>query len=316
MAIINGAKAQGDFAPIGATWHYSWANTSDFAELGLRQGYILLHAERDTLLQGQVCRKIAATLYSVQIADPEPREVDIAAWDPIFVYENTDTVFYFNEDLNRFLPLYVFNVEAGDTVTYRVPPVFQGQGNPEDSLFRMRITEVTTIMVDGVPLKQIHHAAMSGIGFGNEMGMPYMERTGVLNSYLLCHMTATTTSSYSPVIRCYADTVVNYVLDAGIPCDYIPGSTGITDLEQQYQNLSIYPNPVQEDWLQVQLKTNPGKTMQVQVYSITGACLTTKTSQDDQQLLRVYVGDLPPGIYQLQVNCDGETIGKGRFVKQ
>src|SRR5690606_3744893 len=122
----NSSYAQGDFAPIGATWYYSWAS-NEMQDVG----YFIYESAGDTTSQGQVCRNIKGTLYSK--ANTPSAEVDTSDYPGLCVYSNPDTVFYYDVDLNRFLPLYIFNVNVGDTVKYRVPGYIAGV--VQDSIF-------------------------------------------------------------------------------------------------------------------------------------------------------------------------------------
>lgn len=296
-------NAQLNFAPIGAQWF----TKNGWSEVW-NGGYTYCMVEKDTIYNGIVCRKVMR----LALEQDEQNSVDTQTMTPLYVYTTPDTIFYYNTLFDEFVPLYIFNVSPGMTLSYHMPFVMIAM--PPDSMFQIHINSVGEEIIDGVTLRKINGTVVNWAGM--DPGYTYIEQLGLLDKQLIPQEEDMHASYNHARLRCYQDTMINYHRYLDMPCDTIPGYTGISELAQQHKNVSVYPNPVQEDWLQVQLHADPGKIMQVQVYSITGACLTTRLNSDYAQRMRLNVGDLPPGIYQLKVSRDGQVIGSGRFVKQ
>lgn len=130
---------QGDFAPIGAKWYFrSTVGTSEVID------FIFSNSIKDTILQEQVCRLIKTEYYKF--------DKTLTNRDSLYVYEKNDSVFYFNTYYDKFVPLYNFTAEAGDTLTFLAP---QPIVNESDS-FRIIIDSVKTITINDVPLKHFY----------------------------------------------------------------------------------------------------------------------------------------------------------------
>lgn len=128
----------GDFAPIGATWHYSYFNSNQ----NNFYGYIYQEVVKDTVISGQACRKLERMRIGVPRHD-QSAPIDSVTMSSIYLYSNPDTVFYYNDIFERFLPLYIFNVEAGDTMTFHVPFILPSDEEGDDTLFQVVVTNVT-----------------------------------------------------------------------------------------------------------------------------------------------------------------------------
>ncbi len=96
------------FAPIGATWHYRYDVNDPRGN-----GHHLYKSTKDTVYKQQLCKKIERTTFFSR--------TDSAFQSPLFVYQKNDTVFYYNDSVLRFLPLYFYNVNIGDTISFRNP---------------------------------------------------------------------------------------------------------------------------------------------------------------------------------------------------
>src|SRR5690554_3723734 len=152
-------QAQNDFAPIGAKWHFSYTSS-----LGSEVGYSISESIKDTVIIDRPCQMIARTIVKKPngIANAPIDTVHLA---PFFSYAVPDTVFYYNEFYEQFLPWYIFNVQEKDTITYMVPDTQYLASHP-DSLFRLLVDSVTQHIINGVLLHQIHYTPLNGYSFG------------------------------------------------------------------------------------------------------------------------------------------------------
>jgi len=93
LLIAKCSFAQGDFAPIGAKWYYG----SSYGEDAM-YGYRVMESEKDTLINGQICRKLKSE-HIVKAYD-DPIELTDTTMRFSYYYSNADTVFYFNWHYN------------------------------------------------------------------------------------------------------------------------------------------------------------------------------------------------------------------------
>ncbi len=120
-------KGQTEFAPMGAEWHFSYNIDTELPN----QNYTNHKVVKDTVIEEQICRKIEGTLY---------QKDSTIMLQPLFVYNRNDSVFFFNNFLNRFTLLYDFTVAPGDTLVIPVPYLLEGF--PYDTVFREVIDSI------------------------------------------------------------------------------------------------------------------------------------------------------------------------------
>jgi len=235
----NKADAQIVFAPVGAKWYYSGGGVEN--PNYTQMNYILLEVEKDTLVGTQNWQKLTVTSVTSYFEPDTPQYYDTVSLWPIFLYTSGDTVYYYNDTFATLLPLYIFNVTVGDTVSYHQP--WRTCYNPNDT-FGVIIDSITGFQVDGLSLKRIHS---SEIPFSpSYMAQEYMERIGPLNDFLLSHNCGITIPEYyGPSLRCYFDSDISYKR-ISVPCDYL--QTSYTNIPSfNVQSPAVYPNPAQSE---------------------------------------------------------------------
>ena len=79
--------------------------------------------------------------------------------------------------------------------------------------------------------------------------------------------------------------------------------------------LRIFPNP-NTGAFSVELSEAADAGMQFRILGLTGRVLLEQSVQTGSKLQTVQTGDLPGGLYFLQVVTDGKVIAVERFVKQ
>jgi len=290
------SHAQGEFAPIGAKWHYTLLKDDKPPQ---HAGYTELESVKDTVINGQQCRKLHRTQYT----RPYNSTASLEASETLasYVYSNSDTVFYFNEELGRFLHLYVFNVDVGDTIYYRTPPMFQE--NPSDTVFRMKITAVKNTNINGTLLKRINHESLDFVSFTD-----YIEKIGVLDRELFEFIVPTPAIFTFPFVRCYADSEVQFKRVAEIPCDFIDGPTSIDDYSIGDNKLMVYPNP-SSGLLHFKIQGLQLSDIQaVEVYDILGKGVKQITFNKNEGI--VDVSSLSKGIYLLKLNINDAILSR------
>lgn len=296
--------AQTVFAPAGAKWYYSFPS-DDTADL-----YVLLESEKDTTIQGYDCKKIKRTDYRLYAGPNSSPYYDTTAGESLYTYVSGDTVFYYHNIFEQFVPLYFFNVTVGDTLGFYIPPdTFCYYPSMDDSLFYASVDSVDTVHVSNVPLRRIQQ--VYGIVMGNPdffvMGS-YMERTGALHDFMINHNCNNTIPEVSyPVLRCYSDGDIYYNIGSR-PCDDLWVS--ISGISSPWNDIEIYPNPAQS-------VVHIGNTLcpydlDVKMYDAMGRLY--KTAKCDRgSMCRINVNGMSNGIYWIAI--ENTTYGFSKKMK-
>ncbi|MCC6186500.1 MAG: hypothetical protein IT256_05040, partial [Chitinophagaceae bacterium] len=253
IVLINCSKtlAQSDFAPVGATWYHSGY-----------EGVYKSVAVKDTLILGINCRQIKQRIF---ISWPGPvYSMDLASTRDLYIYNNPDTVFCYNNRINEFTPLFIFNVNAGDTINI---PYF----NPSSSCtvifdldspkFSFIIDSVKYINYDGELLKTVFSKVLrsktpydiSNFGWTSYFDSlnVYAEKLGSLKTGFLpncigkCLTLATVGCAAPRDLRCYEDDSIKvHFVDTCLNASWVPASLNEKTISKQ--KLNIFPNPAND----------------------------------------------------------------------
>jgi len=274
-ALINAHN----FAPIGATWHYSYQtynpNLISFTKI---------ESVSDTTINGILCKKLKEST-SNQVH---------------YVYSKNDSVFVYKE--NSFNLLYDFGANTGETITlgsyYKT-----NNGLP----LRMTIDSVKTILVSGHQQKV--QFVTCGDGMMIEFGGQIIQGIGNTN-YLF------PTLDFSPEgpLRCYQDATTSLFINPyysygnwnRTDCEQLIVINGLPETENR-QSFSVFPNPT-NNYLNVSgFEVNSN----YRIYDTTGR----KVLQGEVDTSNtVDLQSLANGIYYIEVKMvDMKTVMK--FVK-
>jgi hypothetical protein len=95
------AQGQGSFAPVGAEWYHD-----------MTFGTFHTTAVADTMINNRLTTKL---VMKGEIM-PSSNIPYVYEPDPYFFYDEGDTVFLYDKYISDFIPLYIFNVQPGDTI--------------------------------------------------------------------------------------------------------------------------------------------------------------------------------------------------------
>ena len=267
-----------NFGTIGTQWYYS-ENASGGCPGNCE--YLHLESVLDTVISGQTTHKISSTYYR--------HTGDTLQLDPIYLYEQSDTVFMWSFSKSKFLTTYIFNGNIDDTLTLDVPDTIFWT----DSTYRLVIDTVINVIVDGVPLKKYGTTALDHYQFYN--GGYFMDRIGGLDWFF--PRPEIIPEAGGP-IRCYSDAQIDTSFQV-VACDYIL-YTSIDELTDD-NVIEVYPNPT-IGLLTIKPKQPIDK---IELYDLTGK-LVTMTRE-----LTIDFSDLPNGLYILTIHITtGQKIGK------
>lgn len=212
-----------DFAPIGSEWHYdehfAFSPTID---------YIKFMSEKDTLIYGEVCRKITKRH---RLGCNDRPDVE-------FLFTRNDTVFFLDTVFNQFQILYDFNAESGDSWIIKVK-----DAEIENDTVFVAVDSTSIKTINGFDLKALHVTYVNSSGQWPEIyHSTILERTGDLTYmfnwypyyYGACDV------NWTEGLRCYEDEEFGFystgIADA---CDF---TTSISNFELQ-NSFEVFPNP-------------------------------------------------------------------------
>lgn len=292
---LNNTYAQGEhFAPIGAEWCFGSTHTFYDAH------YSKCFSEKDTIIMGQPCRKI--TGYSIY---EDGREDE---WPPLYVYSTPDTVYRYHDSFQLFVPMYIFNVSKGDTLTYHISIKFNGipGSSWSDSLFQVVVTKVDSVYVDGEYLRQVWTSPIEDWGFIGS----YIERIGSTYAMLGNIFLGSFPETYHRELRAYQDSLLSYQHNE-YECEYLPG-TAIRP-KNTPEAIRIYPNP-SDGHVTIDMEGLTGKEgIEIKITDLSGRKVSPIISRGGRRV-HIDLSSFPAGIYILAILCD-EIASYHKLVK-
>ncbi len=274
-----------EFAPIGAQWYYSEQAGGKAPE---NSEYIHYHVVKDTLVAGQHVRKITRTYYQYF--------GDTVTLEPIFVYQDGQTVYQYNPDKRSFGRLYIFGAQVGDILTLDVPYGDYATSTKRKT-YRLQIDSVATETYTGIELKKYKAHGLDGIQFWNDGW--FMERLGGLDWFF--PRAALNLHPGGP-LRCYRDKDLNLKINT-IACDYhLNGG----DDRYDYQGFAIYPNPSSGEISIKSLRPIKG----VIIYNNLGIAVVQRSEP------LIDISGYPDGLYIVKVTFDNDRIIYRKILKR
>jgi len=271
-----------DFAPVGSTWYFS---EQAFIPPPFGSFPHIVEVESKEVYQGKLCSKITGVG-----SETVP--------EPLYVYDQNDSVFFYSLFSNRFELLYDFNAETSDT--WVIGGLFQPDGY--DSI-KVRVDSISQIVLDGTSLKVLH------ISYSGEMPYDwgYEIITGVGNTGFL-------TPDYGLFeggavgLRCYSDPDNDFHF-VSYPCDTTLFTSGVTDVGLN-SGISVFPNPG-KDHLNIFLDMDVTNS---------AFCLHDRFGQLMRQmpiqagLNKLETEMLPPGLYFWEILNENKRIKYGQTI--
>jgi hypothetical protein len=315
-------QAQNTFAPLGAEWWYH----GDFYYVGPTSGGGTMHLASvgDTTIQGIIARNLAVTTITHTYYYPNSNDNRTdTTHNELYVYNNDDTVFCYNKRLSEFTPLYIFNINEGDTV--RIPS-FNTLAN-DTNLFTYVVDSIRDVDYNSEVLKTIYTTTIldsfvspnsyeiTGEGWHtyNKLVSAYAQRIGGLRAGLLPSNILFRASypiegyalGWNTHFKCYKDNEINISINNVYPnltCDYMPLS--VNDLVSVVDAITIYPNPAQH-YINIQRTGTHKAAIAIQIINTLGQVVAIKSMPADTDVLRIDTQQWSPGIYQVILIQEG-----------
>ena len=302
---LSPATAQTTFAPAGADWYHH-----------MNYGAFHCYNSGTTTILGKDCSTIKQLALT---ADPwKSMGLVVSNLATLNTYTSGDTVFVYNPVYSKFTPLYVFNVNEGDTVC--LPHFYSNAGGPAtDTTFCFRIDSVRMKLYDTAWLKTIYthsyeYISMSSsdsviCSYGiNEYGA-YAERiggiiSGIYPHCLTCPVPLSESYQLPGGVRCYNDPSYAIKLVSGI-CGIPP--TALEDVTTG-QQVTVYPIPADAS-----LNINAPAGSSAVLMTMDGRPVYSSNSTGSN--IVIATASLPPGNYLLSIKDDRQhTIQQKRIV--
>ncbi|MFI5196395.1 MAG: T9SS type A sorting domain-containing protein [Chitinophagales bacterium] len=293
-------QAQTTFAPTGSEWYHT-----------MTYGVYHSYNAGDTVINGIACRKIVR---NAETADPWYSEgLHVDNHTTLYVYSTTDTVFVYNTFFHRFTPLYVFNVNDGDTVRLPILPIDDGIITfiTTDSTFTFHVDSVRMKLYDTAMLKTVFTHALGNRStnyvynyiWNVDSPAAYAERIGSVlfgpmpEGVPATHLTSESVQSEGP-IRCYNDPTLSIKMVAGI-CGIPPVQVASVAKE----TLSVFPNPA-GDLLNI-TNISPGMSVRIDIADMAGRTIARQVKVAVNGKIVIPVSGLSAGMYLLRLTGEG-----------
>jgi len=206
-----------EFAPLGATWHYSLGSINPGYE-----SFKTIKSISDTTINGIVCKKLV-------------EEENGTSVKTHFVYSKNDSVFFYADE--AFHLLYDFNAVAGETIILD----YYAQGTTDQEPLKLFVNSVETINING---EDRIVQDLTGI---NELAITFGGKViqGIGNIHFLFPRLE---MSFDGPLRCYEDSFTGLFLNPY----YTSSIWNQQDCEQIIMNLNdleleneiiVYPTP-------------------------------------------------------------------------
>ena len=283
-----------EFAPVGAEWFYS---EGFFTGFPIIEDYIKFTSEKDTMVKGISCRKITKR-HSLTCHNRPDFEL---------VYDNDDTVFFFDPYFDDFQVLYLKNAMPADSWIIKVVDEYE----VVDTL-SVVVNSVSELMVGSYALKKYHVTYNKPNGVeGNSYSSTIIDRIGdihyMFNWYQWTSVACDANTSQG--LRCYGDFEIGqYSTGIAETCDYIEYWVS-NDYEIDEDELMIFPNPV-KDLLEIKF----GEVSAVaEIYDLQGKLLL---SERIKPFGTIDLEFLTTGSYLISIKQGGKPLLTKRLVKK
>jgi len=282
------------WCPPGAQWNYGVFHPG-------YQGYIQINYEKDTAIGTQVCKKLllANHIVSGEIA---PENYD-SSHSVFYTFSKNDSVFFWQDSMAAFSPVYFFNAQVGNTVDF-----FSAEQCSRRNHFRQIIDSTGTMLVNNTVLRY-YVATITDTASAN-LYVPQIkvvERIGAPN-YIMNRNFYCISYLGLPNIRCYQDDSFALYHPDTLACDYV--YTAVKDIFPP-TSIVISPNPTTQSF-QLQFSELPYPETTFQFYNALGQLI--KQDKITELTTLINRGNLANGIYFWQVSSNEKVLQRGKVI--
>jgi len=273
--LCSGISFGQNWAPSGAQWHYSY--------YGFFPGYVDIAYSSDTLIDGQVTKKLTKTFHGLGWG------MDVTSYSigTEYTYEANGVVYLRYQ--NQWDTLYNFSTQIGESWRMAKQPF--ANVAPENSRLKVLGTGIKVINSNTLKYVKVEFVdpQMNPLGFEDTI----VENIGFIGSYFLPYdmFDGFVDGNEGGPFRCYAaPNFATYKPTYWEVCDYIVGTEELS----QNNTFQVYPNPVSD-----QINIPATYVNEYGVYRILSS--EGKLIQKGQTTATIDVANLPAGNYTLLI---------------
>ena len=215
VVFAGGARAQTEFAPLGATWYYT-----SMESMRGDMGFMKVTSTDTAVIDGRKV-KILAKEYTSSSGVVTPK-------DTIFAYQTGDSVMFHLD--GEFHLVFNFGLNVGDTMEiYNPDNKYCGDNQMHGHIV---ITAIDTVEINGVKLKCLHNKKTADSKTGEYYGR-FAEKFGALDGLFGCECIADALGDglLPGLLRCYEDSIIGHYQFGNVACD----SLFVFDWEAYYR---------------------------------------------------------------------------------
>jgi len=230
----------------GAVWHY------DYSNIGYG-GFYKYEYTKDTVIENQNCQIIAGTNY--MFTYNQNNELVLIGQSELgnhYTFVSGDTVFYWNENENKFFTLFDFGAQIGDSwVISTDPNNYVVDPNNDNDTSRIEVINTGTVTINSNMYRFIKIKPTYGSTYGMEG--TFVERFGNIDSTLAPFQSLFPSFyDYSGNImaewnmynfKCFQDTSFSLYNSTNKDCEYYLTILGTK--EEELNNIEYFPNPTE-----------------------------------------------------------------------
>lgn len=279
-----------DFAPTGATWYYDeqFASSAD-------KNYIQFTSEKDTLINGEFCKKITKR-HRLECNNRPDAE---------FVFTRNDTVYFLDTIFNEFQPLYIFSAKVSDKWTIKIK-----DENGELDNILVTVDTVSTMQINGESLRTLDVTYEKKDEKTHE---PYtstiIEKIGDINymfnwdpwSAITCDI------NFTAGLICYHDAQIG---DYSTGVSGFCGATPIIENKLDNTKIQVFPNPANS---YIEIVTDFNSEIKAELRDLTGKLIIAKSFRSNTT---IDLQNTSSGMYILTLRNKHKILGNQKIVKK
>ncbi len=282
-----------EFAPVGAEWHYD----EQFAFSG-NINYMKFTSEKDTLINGQICKKITKRH---KIGCNERPEIE-------YLYTSNDTVFFLDTIFNEFQILYVFSANQGESWNIKIE-----DENLDIDTIIVNVDSTSITNINGFNLKTLYvtYHKQAEYTYESDYSSTIIEKIGDVKymfnwnpwENIACD------DNWTQGLRCYYDSLIgSYSTNIADSCEYTYIWTEIKDTKNTNDIFKIYPNPTSNF---INIETDNNTNYSIEILDITGKLVySTKTASNK----KIKLNNFNSGIYLLRIKDNDNIISSKKII--
>ena len=293
-----GAAWGQSFAPVGAEWHY-----------GTSGGYILLTAEKDTVVDNVDCVKLSVEKF---YKDTTTGDTASYSYPPEFITQINDSVMYYVD--GEFRKMMDFGAEIGDQIT-----IYGRSDMCPESHGTLNVVDKGVENVGGVDLRYVivKSEVDSFWGYGDyTVGslsqttpeVKITERLGTIGHYLFPsqHYVVCDDGMLHGTLRCYQDDELGQQTLSDEECKHIGSNDNVKELDTH--NISVYPNPFEE-----KVFIMSSTDSRLDIYNRLSQKIKSVDIKEGSQ--EISLSELVSGVYFLVFN-NGKSVSPYKILKK